>query len=264
MGKNEYGVGTYRELFSLKGKTAIITGGAGALGSVIAAGLAEFGANLILMGRTKSTLEAAADQVARGDAQIFAITGDCTNEKDCQRIAIKTINTFGGVDILVNAAAMTRRYPAEGFPPDYFRDILNTNVQGAFLMCKAVGQHMIRRGGGRIINLSSIRAVKGHPLGYAANASASGAVNALTRQMATEWAKYTINVNCISVVEVETPATKDIFEDAEKSKIFTDRIPFGRVAQPEDLIGTAVYLASNASGFLTGQIICVDGGCTAS
>lgn len=264
MNQTEYSADAFRRLFDLSGKTAVIAGGAGALGSAIAAGLAANGASLMLMGRTKSTLEAVAEQLGASGVKVFAVTGDCTDEKDCQRVVTKAVNIFGQVDILVNAAAAARRFPAEGFPADYFQEILATGALGTFQMCKAAGRHMIQQGRGKIINLSSVRAIKGHSLGYAANASGSGAVNALTRQLAVEWAEYDINVNCIATTEVVTPCTKDIFDDVEKSRIFTGRIPFGRVAEPSDLVGTAVYLASKGSDFLTGQVIYVDGGCTAS
>lgn len=254
---------TIKNLFSLKGKTAIVTGGGGSLGKSIALGYAEFGCNLVLTGRTQATLDAAVKEVEALGVKAIAVTGDTMKEEDCARIVAEAEKAFGKIDILLPAAGIARRYPAEEFPAETFAEVINTNVTGTFLICKAVANHMIKNGGGKIITVSSVRANNGHPLGYGAYAASKGAINSLTRQLASEWAKYDINVNSIAPTVVSTELTAEIFADPEKSKIFTDRILFHRPAVSEELIGTAVYLAAHASDFITGQIIYVDGGAVA-
>lgn len=263
MEAKNYNSETIKNLFCLKGKTAVITGGSGALGLAMAQGLAEYGANIVLLARTKSKLDEAVAAIEATGAKAMAVSCDTMVEADCERAVEETVKAFGSVDILVAAAGIARRYPAEEFPADSFAEVINTNVTGAFLICKAVGNQMIKQGGGKIINVSSVRANNGHPLGYGAYAASKGAINALTRQLSTEWAKFNINVNCIAPTVVVTALTKEIFDDPQKSAIFTDRIPFGRAAVAGELIGTTIYLASAASDFITGQVVYVDGGCVA-
>lgn len=258
-----YNSETIKNLFCLKGKTAMITGGSGALGLAMAQGLAEYGANIVLTARTKSKLDEAVATIKETGANVLAVACDTIIEDQCVNAVNEAVKAFGGVDILVTAAGIARRYPAEEFPADSFAEVMNTNVNGTFLICKAVAQQMIKQGGGKIINVSSVRANNGHPLGYAAYAASKGAINALTRQFSSEWAKYNINVNAIAPTVVVTALTKEIFDDPQKSAIFTDRIPFGRAAVAGELIGTTLYLASAASDFITGEVIYVDGGCVA-
>jgi gluconate 5-dehydrogenase len=259
----DYSNGSIRRLFDLKGKTAIVTGGGGSLGKAMGIGLAAYGANVVVTGRTQKTLDESVKAIEAAGGACAAIVGDTLVEEECVKIVDETVKKFGRADILVTAAGIARRFPAEEFPIEKFNEVIDTNVKGLFFICKAAGNQMIKQGRGKIINVSSVRANNGHPLGYAAYSSSKGAVNALTRQLSTEWAKFSINVNCIAPTVVVTPLTKEVFDDPEKSKIFTDRIPFGRAAVAEELIGTTVYLASDASDFITGQVIYVDGGCVA-
>jgi gluconate 5-dehydrogenase len=259
----DYTSETIKSLFSLEGKTALITGAGGSLGFAIAKGFAEYGANIVATGRTQKTLDDAVEKLKAFGANALAVSGDSLKEADCEAVVAASVKEFGSVDILVTAAGVARRFPAEEFPVDKFDEVIDTNVKGVFYMNKAAGLQFIKQGHGKIINVSSVRANNGHPLGYGAYATSKGAINALTRQLSTEWAKYDINVNAIAPTVVVTPLTKEVFDDPEKSKIFTDRIPFGRAAEAEELIGTAVYLASPASDFITGQIIYIDGGCVA-
>jgi gluconate 5-dehydrogenase len=263
MKARDYNDASLKDLFSIKGKTALITGAGGSVGFAVAKGLAAYGANIAVTGRTKATLDESAAKLVEFGVKTFVVTGDSTKESDCDNIVNETVKALGSVDILITAAGIAGRFPAEEFPVDKFNEIVDTNIKGVFLINRAVGRQMIKQGGGKILNVSSVRANNGHPLGYAAYASGKGAVNALTRQLSTEWAKYNINVNCIAPAVVVTPLTKEVFDDTEKSKIFTDRIPFGRAAVAEELIGAAVFLTSPASDFITGQIIYVDGGCVA-
>jgi gluconate 5-dehydrogenase len=142
--------------------------------------------------------------------------------------------------------------------------VMDTNVKGTFLCCQAAARKMIEQGAGKVITVSSVRGLLGHPLGYAAYGTSKGAINLLTRQLAVEWAKYKINVNSIAPCIFWTPLTEPVLSDEKKAQIFLDRIPWGRAAEPGDFIGTVAYLASAASDFVTGQVIYVDGGNIAS
>ena len=258
----EYSNDTIKNLFDITGKTAIITGGGGELGLAMAKGLANNGANIVLTGRTQATLDKAAEALADTGAKVLTVAGDSISIEDCENIVAKTVAEFGSVDILIHTAGVARRFEAEVFPKDAFDLVIDTNVKGAFYMDQAVGKQMIAQGkGGKIINISSVRANNGHPLGYSAYATSKGAVNSLTKQLASEWAKYDINVNAIGPTIVLSPLTQQIFDNEESAKIFTDRILFGRPMVSGELIGAAIYLASPASDFVTGHILYVDGGC---
>ena len=140
---------------------------------------------------------------------------------------------------------------------------MDINITGTFIPCKVFGELFIQQGFGKIVNTSSVRAFAGHPGGYAAYGTSKGAINLLTKQLATEWAKYNINVNAVAPTIFWTPLTQEVLEDEKLKKIFLDRIPMGRAAVVEDMVGTVVYLCSPAANFITGQVIYIDGGCTA-
>ncbi|MDR0875266.1 MAG: SDR family oxidoreductase [Clostridiales Family XIII bacterium] len=256
-------------LFDLTGKTAIITGGGGGLGLAMAKGYANYGANLVLTGRTQATLDKAAAELASTGAQVLTVSADTLNPDDCQKIVQETVAKFGAIDILVPAAGLARRHPAEEFPKADFDIVIDTNVKGTWYIDQAVGQQLIKqykdgRPGGKIINITSVRANNGHPLGYGAYATSKGAVISMTRQLAFEWAQYDINVNALGPTIVMSALTKPVFDNPESAKVFTDRILFHRPMEPGELIGSAVYLAAPASDFVTGQILYVDGGCVAA
>lgn len=261
---------TIKSLFDLSGKTAIITGGGGGLGLAVARGYANYGANLVLTGRTKETLDKAAAELADTGAKILTISADTLNVDDCQRIVDETVANFGKIDILFPAAGVARRFSAEEFPKDAFDLVIDTNVKGTWYIDQAVGKQMIKQHeqgmcpAGKIINITSVRANNGLDLGYGAYACSKGAVVSMTRQLAVEWAKYDICVNAVGPTIVMSALTKPIFDDPAKAKVFTDRILFHRPMIAGELIGSMIYLASPASDFITGQIVYVDGGCVAA
>jgi gluconate 5-dehydrogenase len=261
---------TIKGLFDLTGKTIVITGGGGGLGLAMARGFANFGANLVLTGRTLETLDKAAAEIADTGAQVLTVAADTLVLDDCQKIVDETVARFGSLDVLVPAAGVARRHPAEDFPKDDFDLVIDTNVKGTWNIDQIVAKQMIKQfeagksPAGKIINITSVRANNGHPLGYGAYATSKGAVISMTRQQAFEWSKFDINVNALGPTIVLSALTKPVFDDPEKAKIFTDRILFHRPMVAGELIGSAVFLASPASDFITGQILYVDGGCVAA
>jgi NAD(P)-dependent dehydrogenase (short-subunit alcohol dehydrogenase family) len=253
-----------RDLFDLSGKVAIVTGGSGGLGQAAAAGLAAYGASVVITARRVDALEEAAAAIRDGGGVVLPVSCDVTDEKSVEAMVARTRDELGKVDILLTAAGIARRAPAEELDMGDWDLVMDTNVKGTFLCCKHAGKVMIGKGGGKVITVSSVRAILGHPLGYAAYGTSKGAINLLTRQLAVEWAKHRINVNSIAPCIFRTPLTEPVLSDPESAKIFLDRIPWGRAAEPEDFIGSAVFLASAASDFVTGQVLYVDGGNVAS
>ena len=217
----------------------------------------------MVAGRTIETLQEAVKKVEALGQKAIAVRCDVTSEADNDEVVRQTMATFGRVDILVTVAGIAKRFAAEEFPMEAFDQVIDINVKGTFLACKAVSKEFIKQGYGKIITVSSVRAFAGHVGGYAAYGTSKGAVNLLTKQLATEWAKYKINVNSIAPTIFWTPLTKEVLEDEKLHKIFMSRIPLGRAAVVEDMAGATVYFASKASDFITGQVLYVDGGCTA-
>ena len=253
-----------RGLFDLTGKVAIVTGGSGAFGHAAAKGLASFGADVVITSRRAENLEVAADDIGEAGTKVLPISCDATDADSVEAMVQKAIDELGRVDILVSGAGQANRFAAEEFPLDEWQKVMDSLVKGTYICCQAVGKRMIKQGGGKIITVGSVRGELGHPGGYSAYGTAKGAVHLLTKQLATEWAKYHINVNSIAPCIFWTPLTQQVLDDPELYKIFMQRIPWGRAADPQDFIGATVYLSSAASDFVTGDILMVDGGSTAA
>ena len=192
----------------------------------------------------------------------MAVTVDVVQEQSVADMVKRILEEFPRIDILVNAAGLAIRKPADSFPIDEWQQVMDINARGTFLCCQAVGQVMIKQHGGKIVNVSSVRGRYGLPADYAAYCASKGAVDTLTRTLACEWAKHNVLVNAVAPTIVETDLTRPALADPEYAKRMKSRIPLGRWAMPEDIVGPTVFLASKASDFVTGQIIYVDGGVT--
>jgi NAD(P)-dependent dehydrogenase (short-subunit alcohol dehydrogenase family) len=253
-----------RKMFDLTGKCAVVTGGSGGLGKAVARGLAAFGADVAVTARTLSTLEETAAEVRETGRKAVPISCDVSDPASVDAMMAQAVRDLGKVDILVTGAGIAYRQPAEEMALAEWQKVMDVNVKGTFLCCQAAAKHLIPRGeGGNIITVSSIRGSQGHPAGYSAYGTSKGAIHLLTRQLACEWAKYKIHVNSIAPCIFWTPLTEPILKDPDMYKLFMTRIPIGRAAEPDDFIGAAVYLASEASAMVTGHILYVDGGSVA-
>ena len=251
------------EFFDLTGQVAIVIGGSGGIGHAVAIGLAKHGADVVVTARTLNKLEPVAQEIRDLGKKSMAISSDVTDERSIASMVDAVLAEFSHIDILVNSAGLAIRKSAEELTIDEWRQVMDSNALGTFLCCQAVGRVMIKQNGGKIVNMSSIRAILGTPMGAVAYGPSKGAVDALTRTLALEWANYNIFVNAVAPSLIETDLTRSLMSDPEKAKARTARIPLGRVAEVEDIIGPVIFLASKASSFITGQIIHIDGGTSA-
>jgi NAD(P)-dependent dehydrogenase (short-subunit alcohol dehydrogenase family) len=249
-------------LFNLSGKVALVVGGHGGIGKAIALGLADAGADVAVASRNLEALKGVVKEIETKKKKSLAIAVDVTDEKQVNAMADKVVKAFGRIDILVNGAGLAIRKPADTFPIDDWQKVMDINTRGTFLCCQAVGRVMLQQKSGRIINISSVRGRYGLPGGYAAYCPSKGAVDTLTRTLACEWAKSNVLVNAVAPTIVETDLTKDALADPAYAKQMRDRIPMGRWALPEDIVGPTIFFASDASNFVTGQILYIDGGVT--
>lgn len=257
------GVHTMNSLFSLQNKVALVTGSGGGLGFRIAGGLADAGATIVLNGRNADKLDRAREQLQEKFEGIHTKVFDVTDENQV-RSAVKEIELdIGPIDILVNNAGVMRRGPLETISRDEFQTVVNTNLSAPFVMSKAVAPGMIERRQGKIINICSLMSEMGRPT-VGPYTAAKGGLKMLTKAMATDWAKYNIQVNGIGPGYFITEMTQVLADDPEFDAWLKKRTPAGRWGDPSELIGTAVFLASDASNFVNGQIIYVDGGILAA
>lgn len=262
--RTKMGLDDLKNMFDLTGKVAVVTGGSGGAGKAISIGLALYGADIVCTSRKLSTLEETAAEVRKLGRKALPVSCDVTDPASVQEMMQQTIDTFGRVDILVTAAGIARRTEAENMSLEDFTAVMTANVNGTLLCCQSAAKQMIQqKQGGAIITVGSIRGLHGHPAGYVAYATSKGAVHTMTKQMAIEWAKHQIRVNCIAPCIFWTPLTEPILKDEAMYKIFMQRIPIGRPAEPEDLVGSVLYLSTPASAMVTGQVLYVDGGTSA-
>lgn len=249
-------------LFDLTGQVAIVVGGSGGIGRAQAIGLAQAGADVVVAARRLEPLQEVVKEIEALGRRAMAVSVDVVDEASVQGMVDKVLEEFPKIDILVNSHGIAIRKPAETFPIEEWQQVIDINVRGLFLCCQKVGQVMIRQRRGKIINMSSVRGRYGLPANYTAYCASKGAVDTLTRTLACEWAKYNILVNAIAPTIVETELTRPALSDPSFAQMMKSRIPLGRWALPEDIVGATIFFASKASDFITGQILYVDGGVT--
>ena len=250
------------KMFDLTGRTALVVGGHGGLGKAIALAMADAGADVVVASRNLDALKAAAKEIQAKGRKSLTVSVDVVDAKQVDRMVEDTLKVFPRIDILVNAAGLAIRKPADTFPIDDWQRVMDVNARGTWLCCQAVGRVMIKQHAGKIVNLSSVRGRYGLPAGYAAYCPSKGAVDTLTRTLACEWAKHNVLVNAIAPTVVETELTKELLADVEYAKTMKARIPMGRWAMTDDIVGPAIFFASDAAKFVTGQILYIDGGVT--
>lgn len=252
------------EMFDLNGKTALITGGSGGIGSALALGMAKCGADIMVADLNTDNFKETADDISKLGRQVYSFRIDITDEELVAEMVTQSLKKFSKIDILVNAAGITARKPTDKISVDEWQKVMDVNIRGTFIACQTVGLEMIKQGEGKIINISSVRGRYGLEQGASDYCSSKGAVDSLTRTLAAEWGRHNVLVNAIAPTVVETEFTKAVLKIPEAAEMLKKRIPIGRWAKPEDLVGPVVFLASKASDFISGHILYVDGGMTAT
>ncbi len=248
--------------FSLKNKVVMVTGASRGIGRYVACGLAKYGADVIVTGRTVDELEEAAVEIKSHGRRPLVVPMDVTRLSDIESGVQKAYQVFGRIDVLVNNAGINIPKPALEVTEEDWRRVIDTNLTGLFFCSQAVGRMMIKEKRGKIINISSQTGTVAIQLRSAYCASKAG-VNLVTKVLALEWGPYNIHVNAGAPTFIETPMTKPMFEDPAFKEMVLDKIFLGRIGQPKDVLGAVVYLASAASDMVTGHVLLVDGGWTA-
>lgn len=247
----------------LEGKTAVVIGGTSGIGRAIAHGLAEAGADVIPSSRRFDQVEAAAREIEQRGRKTLRVASDVCDRASLERLLSQSLDAFGKVDILVNSAGRTKRAPTLDFPDEDWDDIIDTNLTGTLRSCQVFGRHMLERGYGRIVNIASLASfVSLHEV--TAYSASKAAVASLTKSLAIEWASRGVCVNAIAPGVFRTALNKTLLDESERGREFLLRTPMKRFGRVEELAGAAVFLASDAASFITGEILVVDGGLLAS
>lgn len=249
-------------LFDLSGKTALVTGSSQGIGQSLAHGLASAGATVILNGRNADKIRAAAQELRATGATVHELPFDVTDHQGTADAVNDFVSNTGQIDILVNNAGMQHRTPLEDFAIEDFERLMSTNVTSVFSVGQAVARHMIPRGAGKIINIASVQTALARP-GIAPYTTSKGAVANLTKGMATDWGPKGIQANAIAPGYFDTPLNAALVADDEFTAWVSKRTPVGRWGQLPELQGVCIFLASNASSYMNGQTLFVDGGMTA-
>lgn len=247
----------------LNGKVAVVIGGTSGIGRAIGHGLAEAGANVVCTSRRIEQVETTAKEIEERGSKTLRLTSDVSDRDSLQQLLDECVKIFGKVDILVNSAGRTKRAPSLEFAEEDWNAILETNLTGTLRACQIFGRHFLENGYGRIINIASLSTFVSL-FEVAAYSASKAAVASLTKSLAIEWASRGVNVNAIAPGVFKTDLNRQLLESTDRGKEFQMRTPMGRFGQVEELAGAAIFLASDAASFVTGEVLVVDGGFLAS
>ena len=256
--------GLIADSFKLNGQVALVAGGYGGIGAALCLGLAQQGASLAIAGRSAEKSAAYANQLAADGFSALGLSFNIKEADEISRLVAQTVSEYGRLDILVNCVGTHIEKPAEDLSAEEWDEVHDTNLRGAFLLSQAAGRQMIDQDGGKQIHISSVRSLLGIRRGFAAYTSSKAGMNLLVKQLATEWAQYGINVNGIAPTFIRTELVRHYLEDEDFYNALVGRIPLTRVGEPFDIVGATVFFASPAADFITGQILFIDGGVTAT
>jgi NAD(P)-dependent dehydrogenase (short-subunit alcohol dehydrogenase family) len=251
------------QLFSLEGKVAVVTGGTSGIGLALSLGLADAGADVVATSRRQQQVEETAKEIEARGRQTLRAASDVGDRSSLEKLRDAAVERFGKVDILVNCAGMIKRTPTLELAEAEWNNILNTNLTGTLRACQVFGRHMLERGYGRIINIASLNSFVALSE-VAAYAASKAGVASLTRSLAVEWSKKGVTVNAVAPGVFRTELNAQLLDSTPRGKELLMRTPMGRFGRTEELIGAAVYLASDSASYVTGQILVVDGGFLAS
>jgi gluconate 5-dehydrogenase len=250
------------DLFSVADKVTLVSGGSRGIGRELARGFAEHGSQVIISGRDQKTLEQTAREISTGDKTVRPLVCDVSQPEQVDRLVDTIINDFGRIDTLLNVAGVNKRQRVETFTVEEFDFILDINLKGAYLMACAVGKQMIERKSGTQIHIDSLNTYA--PLkGVLPYAMSKAGLGMMTRGMASEWGEFGVRVNALAPGFVLTDMTRKLWSEPKMQEWGKRNTPLGRLGEVEDMLGTALFLASPASAFMTGQVVYVDGGFSA-
>jgi NAD(P)-dependent dehydrogenase (short-subunit alcohol dehydrogenase family) len=247
----------------LTGRVAVVIGGTSGIGRAIAHGLAEAGADVVPTSRRTEQVDMAAAEIESFSRRSLRVTSDVSDKASLENLLAETVSAFGKVDILVNSAGRTKREPTLDLAEETWNEIMETNLTGTLRACQVFGRHMVDNGYGRIVNIASLSTFVAL-YEVAAYAASKAAVASLTKSLAVEWAKRGVNVNAIAPGVFRTALNQKLLDESDRGREFLTRTPMGRFGQVEELAGAAVFLASDAASFVTGEVLVVDGGFLAS
>ena len=250
-------------ILSLENKIAVVTGGTSGIGRALSLGLADAGANVVATARRQQQVDETAAAIEERGRQTVRLASDVCDRASLESLLVATVEKFGRVDILINCAGRIKRTPTLTMPEEEWTSILDTNLTGTLRACQVFGKHMLERGYGRIINISSLNAFVALSE-VAAYAASKAGVGSLTRSLAVEWSKRGVTVNAIAPGVFRTELNAQLLDSTPRGQELLMRTPMGRFGKTEELVGAAIYLASDAASFVTGQTLVVDGGFLAS